>query len=151
MNEYQVFWIKEAFAYRYFIKSDILYRFFEQYNSNQHREYVNKQFIYVTREFSRQSMLHHINKNQKNMDLHIKNNDVYIRSGDIFIILSLYRSHLAFQCHTLHDAEQLLLPLLRSFHPLLFILGKNAPEFGWITPLISSTNFRKEQVLYSLS
>ena len=35
LNKYYVFWIKEEFAYHYFYKNDILYRFLNAYQEKQ--------------------------------------------------------------------------------------------------------------------
>ncbi|MGM8365056.1 sporulation inhibitor of replication protein SirA [Virgibacillus sp. W0181] len=151
MNEYYVFWIKEPFAYRYFEKADILFRFLQQYERSAHGQDLEQQFNYVTKAFSKHILLDCINNCDKRLDIHIKDHIVYIRKEETTIELHLFDRYLKFYCRSLHDAEEILFPILRSFNPFLFITGTHPPNFGWIAPFLTSNDFTKDQLLYSLT
>jgi len=150
LNEYSVFWIKQEFALHYFHKSGILYRFIKSYQENLNRQGLSEQFHYITNDFPIDHLIRHFQNNLK-IDINIKvtDNEVELSREGHFITLYIYDKNIVFYCETLHEAESLLFPLLRSFHPYLFIAGNNIQNYGWIAPVRINGINKDRQILYS--
>src|SRR5699024_1447613 len=143
-------WIKEVFAYRYFYRSDILYRFIRSYGQNNHRKDLKKQFTYITKEFPEQDLIASLKKYQtQQSNLTTEKNTIHLYEHGYYIPLQIHQKHLKFSCKTLQEAEEVLFPKLRSFHPSLFIMKSNLREYGWITPMLKRNKVKDGHVLYS--
>lgn len=150
MNEYTGFWIKEEFAYHYFHKSDILYRFIRDYQQDKNRNDLAMQYYYITNSFSKSSLISHIKRyRQHRTNIETVGDQLKIHKNMQAMSLHIHEKHLKFRCETLHDAEDLLFPALRLFHPFLFIIENNLENYGWISPITMNREYKKEQVLYS--
>ncbi|WP_158701740.1 sporulation inhibitor of replication protein SirA [Lentibacillus sp. Marseille-P4043] len=151
MGNYSIYWIKEEFAYRYFHKSGILYRFLKEYQTNTERTDLKNQFNYITKSFPAASLLTHI-KNHLQTRKNIMVNGKYIEmftNDSHYITLHIQEKQINFRCEMLHDAEKLLFPALRSFHPCLFIVGNDLDNYGWISLVSMERAYLHGQVLYS--
>lgn len=151
LNEYLVFWIKEEFAYHYFYKNDILYRFLKLYQKNKDRQDLSTQYDYITNNFPRHTLVSHLKRFHPNR-VHIQkqSNQFEIYNETQYMALHIHKRHLKFYCETLYDAEELLFPTLRLFQPLLFVMGKKDQEdYGWISPVTKNRKYNNGQVLYS--
>lgn len=153
LNEYVVYWIKEPFAHRYFKKSDILFRFLKEYEKNKERQDLLLQFKYITKKFPIDVIMKHFNGYRYGHRVHShyssQKMDIYNEGNTLSLWVKSHR--LVFQCPSLDVAELELLPILREFHPYLFIANIETNEFGWISPILSSEQFKNEQVLYSIN
>ncbi|WP_067728921.1 sporulation inhibitor of replication protein SirA [Oceanobacillus damuensis] len=150
MNEYSIYWIKEEVAKSYFHKSDILSRFLREYEAEPDRNDLKTQYLYITRQVRFKEILAHLNKNQaKHITVHSVGKMIYINQNDHSILLQVEGGLLNFRCKNLQEAVMLLFPMLRDFHPFLFVQGKNVPNYGWISPIIQKTSAQVRQVLYS--
>lgn len=150
MYEYSIFWVVDEIANHYFHKSDFLYRFFREFQSNQERKDLKKQYDYITNDFTKDILISHMkNHYQKSPSLQIKGPQIEIYKNKQYIALHISEKHLRFRCETLQDAEELLFPVLRQFQLSLFIIGNNIQNYGWISPKINTSNYHSEQVLYS--
>ncbi|MEC5422599.1 sporulation inhibitor of replication protein SirA [Virgibacillus sp. C22-A2] len=148
--EYSVFWIREEIANHYYRKSDILFRFLRDYQNSKNREDLESQYFYITNTFPSDKLISHIEDYYTHdIRIEIKGTSIKIYRNLRCISLHIERKHLKFRCKTLQDAEELLFPMLRCFQPLLFITGNNLSNFGWISPMILTSNYQSEQVLYS--
>lgn len=147
MIEYNVFWIKEEFAYHYFYKSDILYRFIKSYQNNKSRQDLSSQYNYITNVFPKNTLVSHLHQD-KQIQIAMKDYQLKIYNKERHIYLQIEEKYLTFYCHSLHDAEELLFPSLRLFHPLLFVVGTYVEDYGWITSIVKN-NYKLRQVLYS--
>lgn len=148
MRTYIGYWMKEEVACHYFHKSEILYRFLRDYQLNSAGENLAMQYRYITDYITVPQLIDHLKKQTKH---HISKKENQLQIGGIAQSVSLHidEKHLKFRCETLHDAEALLFPLLRTFHPYLFIIEDNLANYGWITPITMNREYKKEQVLYS--
>ncbi|GAB3066635.1 sporulation inhibitor of replication protein SirA [Virgibacillus ainsalahensis] len=150
MYEYSVFWIREQIAKNYFYKSDILYRFINDYQHNQNRTDLKRQFNYITHNFSQHNIISYIKRYYSDTNkVQITKSQIEIIEGNKLITLHVSKKHIKFSCETLQDAEDLLFPMLRSLQPILFIVGVNIENFGWISPVQRVSKSQDEQVLYS--
>ncbi|CDQ39915.1 MULTISPECIES: sporulation inhibitor of replication protein SirA [Virgibacillus] len=150
MYTYSIFWIKEEVATHYFHKSGILYRFFKDYQTDPEREDLSKQFKFITYEFNENVVIDYLKKNETfTMMKQDNHHTLKIYNKETYISLHMSEKQLKFRCKTLQDAEALLFPMLRQFQPLLFIVGDNIQNFGWIAPLLRYSKTGREQVLYS--
>ncbi|MEN1969958.1 sporulation inhibitor of replication protein SirA [Lentibacillus sp. N15] len=150
MGHYSVYWIKKEFAHRYFHKSGILYRFFKEYKNNPECVNLQKQYHFITNSFSPASLVTHLRYNLEHQHTLI-DHDTYVDiSGEgSHIALHMYEKQINFRCETLHDAEDLLFPALRSFYPFLFTIRNDWGNYGWIAPIPSESAHLHGQVLYS--
>ncbi|GGA62282.1 sporulation inhibitor of replication protein SirA [Ornithinibacillus halotolerans] len=148
MKEYRVYWIKEEFARHYYYKSDILYRFIKEYDQKQFRTDLVTQFHFITKGFPKDSIIYQLTK-QPNITIKKNNGHIEIENNYNFISLLIDEKQIKFRCETLQDAESLLFPTLRKFHPYLFITGNSYENFGWISPVKTNVGYNSEQVLYS--
>ena len=148
MKEYSIYLIKEEFAKHYYYKSDILYRFLREYHIKQSRKDLVTQFNFITESFPKDSLLSQLLRQSKNT-FNKKRNGGIIELGNkhSFISLHIDEKQIKFRCETLQDAESLLFPVLRRFHPFIFIIDNQYENFGWISPV--RTSYNVEQVLYS--
>ncbi|WP_026907543.1 sporulation inhibitor of replication protein SirA [Paucisalibacillus globulus] len=148
MKEYKIYWIKEEFAKHYYYKSDILYRFIREYHSKHSRNDLVTQFNFITESFPKYSLTSQLLR-QSNNTFNREQNGDYIELGNKkgFISLHIDEKQIKFRCETLQDAESLLFPVLRRFHPFIFIIDNQYENFGWISPV--RTSYNVEQVLYS--
>ncbi|RKQ37568.1 sporulation inhibitor of replication protein SirA [Oceanobacillus halophilus] len=150
MYEYSIYWIKEEIANHYFHKSDILYRFIKEYRNNQNRLDLKNQYMYVTQDFHVKSLIHHIKKHSKDhVNIQMENSLMEISSNRHYISLHIREKHLKFQSGSLQDAEELLFPVLRLFHPYLFVVSDTYQNYGWISPVKLPRDELRNQVLYS--
>lgn len=145
-----IYWIKEEVAYRYFYKSDILYRFIKQYERTNFRLDLSLQYNYITSKFSKDALKTHL-ENTKDADtvIRLNNNLIEIHHDDSTVQLNLNHRYITFDCQSLHEAETLLLTPLRTFYPFLFIVHAEGKDFGWISPVTKNIKHKNGQLLYS--
>lgn len=150
MYDYTIYWIKPEIANHYFLKSDILQRFFEEYQYNQHRIDLRKQFSYITNDFRKEKIIttlqNHLNDH---IDIHPSGSIIRIQKNNSDIMLHISTREITFQTKSLQDAEAVLFPILRLIHPLLFIVGNTNDDYGWISPIKIPRENIRNQVLYS--
>ena len=150
LDEYSIFWIKKEFAYHYSHKSDILFRFIRSYQENEKRQDLSGQYNYITNHFPRRKLIHHVTQFCDRRDkIKIHDHQLEISNNHRYLALHIYEKQLTFYCDSLDTAEDLLFPILRSFHPFLFIIGNNLENYGWISPITKRRQFNNRQVLYS--
>ncbi|TMN23654.1 sporulation inhibitor of replication protein SirA [Lentibacillus cibarius] len=151
LNHYSIYWIKEEFAQFFYYRSEILCRFIKSYEHNQSREDLVKQFGYITLEFPQTSLIAHImDYLPHNMSMQKKGDLLKIYDGNRYISLHMEEKRINFRSDIIHDAEEILFPALRSFHPYLFVVGNDTEDFGWISPVRQVTKRDKlGQALYS--
>ncbi|WP_188455615.1 sporulation inhibitor of replication protein SirA [Virgibacillus oceani] len=150
MGNYSIYWIKEEFAYRYFHKRDILYRFMKEYRLNSDRADLAKQYHFITNTFPQAALITHIKDyHQSSVTTNLQGNFLELFNDKHYISLHIHKKHLNFRCEMLHDAEKLLFPALRSFHPFLFIMGNDMEDYGWISPVTKERVHINQEVLYS--
>ncbi|UJL48017.1 sporulation inhibitor of replication protein SirA [Virgibacillus sp. NKC19-16] len=151
MYEYSIFWIKEDVAKHYFYKSGILYRFMRDYQKNQNRADLKIQHDYIINRFPKNILISHIKRycRENYIVFQLERSHIQLHKNKQLISLHISEKHLKFRCETLEDAEEFLFPMLRQFQPILFIIGNNIENYGWISPIPYSGNYYSEQVLYS--
>lgn len=150
MNEYSVFWIKKEFAQHFFHKTDILYRFIKSYQHNIKRQDLSQQFNFVTMKFPKYHLINHIQENLlPQMNIAIHNRQIELSKNGYFLTLHIHEKFLKFYCETLSEAEFLLFPILRSYHPYLFVMENNLNNYGWIAPILKKDLNKNSQILYS--
>lgn len=149
MREYTVYWIKDEFVRHYYYKNDILFRFFKEHLLDQSRIDLTTQFHFITESFPNDMILKEISEDKHFFQCNIDGNLVEIRDAYSYITLHIDEKQIKFRCETLQDAEALLFPILKRFHPNLFIMENNYDNFGWISPARMSISYNNEQVLYS--
>jgi hypothetical protein len=149
MYTYSIYWLTEEVAIRYFHKSGLLYRFLKEYIKQPNRIDLRKQFEYITYRFCREEIVAYM-KQQKRINCidYIDKRNMKLYNREAFITLHIDERQLKFRCETLEDAEELLFPLLRRYEPMLFIVGENICNFGWITPFLKYRQ-TEEEVLFS--
>ncbi|GAA0417717.1 MAG: sporulation inhibitor of replication protein SirA [Bacillota bacterium] len=150
MYTYSIYWIKEEVANHYFHKSGVLYRFLKDYQMNSDRKDLAMQFNYITYPFSYSEIINHLT-NYRHLRILEQNEEkgLKIYSRDAFISLHINENQLKFRCKSLQDAEELLFPVLRQMQRLLFVIGDNIQNFGWLAPILTHSKNQEEQVLYS--
>ncbi|WP_010093265.1 sporulation inhibitor of replication protein SirA [Ornithinibacillus scapharcae] len=150
MKEYRVYWIKEEFARHYYYKSDILYRFIQEFHDKQSRPDLVSQFHFITESFPKDSIRSQLVRQPMNT-LKKKSIDNHFEIGNShnYISLHIAEKQIKFRCETLQDAESLLFPTLRRLHTYLFIVDSDYENFGWISPVKLSSGYNNGQVLYS--
>ncbi|MDO6451143.1 sporulation inhibitor of replication protein SirA [Oceanobacillus profundus] len=150
MMEYAIYWIKEDVARSYFHKSDILHRFLKEYEANPTRKDLRDQYIYITHHISLQAIAAQLNSQALNqMSIQTDGHMLYLTKNDIMIRLHAENGRLHFQCNELQDAAMLLFPMLRNCYPFVFVQGKKAPNYGWVSPITQKNSVRMRQILYS--
>lgn len=150
MKEYKVYWIKEEFAKHYYYKCDILFRFLKEHYYNQLRNDLLMQFNFITENFPKDPLISQLIRQPKNtLRREYSMDKLEIGNKREFISLHIEEKHIKFRCETLQDAEALLFPTLRRFHPYLFIIDNDYENYGWISPAKISTAYNNDQVLYS--
>jgi hypothetical protein len=150
MKEYKIYWIKEEFARHYYYKSDILYRFLREFHRQKNRVDLVSQFNFITESFPKDSLTFQLLRQPKNRLQNEQNIDIVdIENKHSLISLHIEEKQIKFRCETLQDAETLLFPALRQFHPFLFIIDDHYENYGWISPVRTSIGYNNEQVLYS--
>lgn len=150
MKAYYVFWIKSEVAQHYFYKGDILYRFLKLYQQDQNKYDLSIQFDYVTNNISRHDLFSYFKKiNLPNVYIGEKGNTIELYTKEQYITLHIHEKHLLFYCDTIYDAENLLFPILRNFHPLLFIMCIHTDDYGWISPVKNEQALKHNMELYS--
>lgn len=152
MKEYSIYCIKNEFAEHYFYKSDILYRFIKSYHQNRYRKDLNLQFNHITNRFTN-DIVYHIFSQLKMMDtiqIVKKDNQLEFNSQQYYLSLYIYKKQLKFRAESLYEAELMLFPALRLFHPYLFIIESYFNDYGWIAPDKNHlTLMEGKQLLYS--
>src|SRR5690625_5669218 len=116
--------MKKEFAYQYFHKSYILYRFLRAYQQEKYRKDLTMQYNYITKSFPADKSITYIKKSSpKRVNILSQGNQLEIYKNMQSMSVQIHERHLNFRCETLHDAEDLLFPSLRRFHPFLFKIG----------------------------
>ncbi|WP_156289145.1 sporulation inhibitor of replication protein SirA [Oceanobacillus salinisoli] len=150
MYDYSIYWIKEEISNHYFHKSDILYRFFKEYQNNQNNVDLRNQYLYITNDFDKEIIISHIKNYLKDhVRLHINKAYLEIYNNKQYISLHIGKKQLKFRSGSLQDAEDLLFPMLRIFQPFLFVVGNTHQNYGWISPMKIPRGEQRTQVLYS--
>ncbi|MEN2766351.1 sporulation inhibitor of replication protein SirA [Ornithinibacillus xuwenensis] len=150
MKVYTVYWIKNEFAEHYYYKSDILYRFLREFHAKYNRNDLVTQFNFITESFPKEQLSSQLTRLQQNTFRNqAKRNPIELGNTINYITLHINEKHLKFRCETLEDAEALLFPILRRFHPYLFIMDEENENYGWISPVRTSIAYNNEEVLYS--
>jgi len=152
LGHYSIYWIKKEFAYRYFHNSGILYRFFKEYKNHAEDADLHKQYHFITNAFSTASLVTHLKRNLQPQQTLIDHGTYVEISGESsHIVLHMYEKQINFRCDTLHDAEDLLFPALRTFYPFLFTIRNDWGNYGWVDPVPTESAHLHGQVLYSSS
>lgn len=147
MLQYQIFAIKKDFAYHYYYKGDMLYRFIQHYVENKHCEDFSKQYHYITRDIPENVFLS--NLKQKNINSKVIDpQTIQISDTHQKIYLQIHKRHITIYCPSLIEPEKLIFPLLRKLNRHLFVVGINVQEYGWLTSL-SKIEDMHHQELYS--
>lgn len=151
LKRYFVYSIKEEFAYHYFYKNDILYRFLSAYQENKDRWDLSLQYDYITNKFPSNMLISHLQRGY-NQTVQAKSakNEFEIYNHQHHLTLHIHEKHITIYCETLYDAEELLFPTLRVFQPLLFVMCRSSQEeYGWISPVTKNRKYNNGQILYS--
>ncbi|MDY0396449.1 sporulation inhibitor of replication protein SirA [Virgibacillus halophilus] len=124
MQMYAIFWIKDEFAHHYFYKVDLLNQFLKSVATDRQDALLAMQVREITHCFDADAFLHHI-YSQLHCGSHVQvdDNQITIYSDKHFITLHIEKNQIKFLCQTLTEAESLLFPLLRSFHPFFVCVG----------------------------
>ena len=148
MNKYTIYWIKQEIAQHYFFKCDILYRFLTSYQDNKNRQDLSIQYRYITHDFDKSHLAEHIKAYDDHLSIKTHQNDqgMTLYKNNQYMLLHIDQSYLTCICTSLHDAEDMLFPILRTFHPLFFIISHTENKYGWISP-ITNSKFKDRQVL----
>ncbi|MDL4839537.1 sporulation inhibitor of replication protein SirA [Aquibacillus rhizosphaerae] len=135
MQKFTIFWVEEEFCYHYYYKSDILYRFFNEYMSNISRMDLLSQFIYVTRVIPYNHLLTHIKRHQCTISISKHENRIELRKGEQTLTLYLDKRFVTIECDSVQEADSILFQSLKRFHPSFFIIEQGSSNSGWITPV----------------
>ncbi|SHG60413.1 sporulation inhibitor of replication protein SirA [Virgibacillus sp. Bac330] len=150
MHMYSIYHLTEEVAKNYFHKSSLLYRFFMELKSQPNRSDLRRQFDYITYPICYKGILLTIQRfNSANLFVNIDKHRVSIYNKKACISLHIGEKHLKFHCETLEIAEEILFPILRSYQPLLFVVGDNIQNFGWITPILEYSQPEQNEAMYS--
>ncbi|RDW19568.1 hypothetical protein CWR48_07550 [Oceanobacillus arenosus] len=150
MFEYSIYRIREEIANHYYHKSDILYRFLKEYEQNSGQLYLHGQFLYITNKFIQKNIEYYVdNFLPKNVSHKTEQTRIEIFNKRKSITLHINKNCLNFRCESLHDAEELLFPVLRKFDALLFVIGRKHENYGWISPNTKLNSDPENLVLYS--
>ncbi|HLR01525.1 MAG TPA: sporulation inhibitor of replication protein SirA [Virgibacillus sp.] len=148
LPEYTIIRVKEEIARHYFQKSELLYRFFMAYKYNRHERYLKRQYHYITKDFSRNTVINQLDIGD--VDHINKQGDPFeISSGKNNIALHVSKKHIRFCCDTMQDAETLLFIPLRKVYPYLFVVCNDYVNYGWVSPILDKDQQKRKQVLYS--
>src|SRR5690625_152227 len=116
--------MKKEFAYQYFHKSDILYRFIRAYQQEKYRKYLTMQYNYITKSFPADKSITYIKKSSpKRVNILSQGNQLEIYKNMQSMSLHIHEKHLNYRCETLHDEVEHLYHSFRHFHQLLFIIN----------------------------
>lgn len=151
MNHYSIYWIKEEFAHFFYYRSDVLYRFIKSYDRHPKRSDLSRQFHYITMDMPEEILISHIVQyHPSRSSIKAENDSLKIYEDMRYISLHIEKKRINFRGDIIYDAEDLLFPALRSFHPYFFVVGHRSDNFGWISPVTQGKNKDKPgQVLYS--
>ncbi|RDW17752.1 sporulation inhibitor of replication protein SirA [Oceanobacillus chungangensis] len=150
MYEYSIYRIREEIANHYYHKSDILYRFLKEYEKNKELLYLHGQFLYITNKFTQKKIELYLNKYlAKTISYITEQSKIKIFNEKQSITLHLNKYCINFRCESLHDAEEFLFPVLRKYDSLLFVIGNQHVNYGWISPISKLNTDHGNLVLYS--
>ncbi|SFD78529.1 Protein of unknown function [Lentibacillus persicus] len=151
MNNYTIYWIKEEFALFFYHRSDVLYRFIKDYESDQYRDDLAMQLQYITIDLPKTKIVSRILK-QLPSTVHTEEEagTLYIYRDLKCISLHIEEKRINFRGDIIHDGEDLLFPVLRSLQPYFYVAGQDSYNSGWISPIRQNkVGQRTGQVLYS--
>lgn len=136
MQKYTIFWVEEEFCYHYYYKSEILYRFLNEYMSNFYRKDLRTQFNYITRIIPYSSLITHIQTFHHNqIKFKIDGRNIELNKGEHNALLYLNERSLSIMCPSIQDAEIILFQALTSFDRNFFIIEQDTTNSGWISPV----------------
>ncbi|MBM7572124.1 sporulation inhibitor of replication protein SirA [Aquibacillus albus] len=136
MQKYSIFWIEEEFCFHYFYKSEILYRFLNEYLSNASRSDLLAQFKFVTKNIPYHPLMTDIRKYHKNKIKIIKNGkDIILLLDNHPLEIQCYDRYMTVSCSSVEIADNVLFQALKAFHPSFFIIENGTTNSGWITPV----------------
>ncbi|WP_424474953.1 sporulation inhibitor of replication protein SirA [Oceanobacillus kimchii] len=150
MNAYSIYWIKEPVAKSYFHKSDLLHQFFNEYENDPERNYLSKQFSFITQRFHLYKFAMHL-KQFSSPNIYVKRigNRIQIKRDQEVLFLYVENGGLSLRCSNLEAAVSILFPVLEDIHPFFFVQGQDNKHFGWISPMTHDNKNELQQVLYS--
>ncbi|MDC3416295.1 sporulation inhibitor of replication protein SirA [Aquibacillus salsiterrae] len=136
MQKYSIFWIEEEFCYHYFYRSEILYRFLNEYLSYTSRTDLLSQFTFVTRNLPYNTLLTHFkNYHGDSLKLEMTEKGLVMEKGNSSVCLELFDRYITVQAFSVEEADRLLFQCLKSFDPSFFIIESETTNCGWITPI----------------
>lgn len=150
MRTYKLYWIQSKAAHHFYHKGDVLYRFLLEHLYKR-KEHTNIQYEYITNDIPHDEIINFIIEKGKHFNINVD------RNGD-FLILYLDETKVKVQIkkrsievitQTLHCAEKVIFPILRSFEQSFFIVGEAKDEYGWISPLQTYRQNIPRERLYS--
>jgi len=150
MPEYTVIRVRKEIAQYYFHKSDILYRFFMTHKYNEHKDYLKRQYSYITKIFSVDELVCQLRDVYSSRSIAFqKRSDIEISTEEHKMSLHISEKQIKFWCDTMLDAEVLLFPALRNVYSYLFVVCEDRVNYGWVSPIITKNLQKQKQVLYS--
>jgi len=152
MQEYSIYWIKEEVAAHYFHKNELLCRFLKEFQTEPHKLYLKLQFAYITYAFHFEEIANYLKHHcPENTMVRINDNNVeLVNNKQEYITLHIEKDNITFRCKSLEEAENILFPTMRSFHPCLFVVGNTTYNHGWLEPVHLKLNLLNQDVLCSL-
>ncbi|WP_186577373.1 sporulation inhibitor of replication protein SirA [Aquibacillus kalidii] len=136
MQKYTIFWIEQEFCYHYFYKSEILFRFLNEYMNNNSRNDLQSQFDFITKSIPYSNLVTHIQRFHGNqIELKVNGRKIDLIKNNNKVTLYLKERSMIIKCTSVQEADFLLFGALKMFDPSFFIVENGSTNSGWITPV----------------
>ncbi|HLS35667.1 MAG TPA: sporulation inhibitor of replication protein SirA [Bacillota bacterium] len=151
MKKYKLYWIQKEVANYFYHKGDILYRFLLEYLQSKSYHTII-QYDYITKEMPHSDLIMYIKEKCKlhNIEVIQKEQTIQLQQKETIINVMINDTNIEIFSRTIHCAEKVIFPILRTFEPSLFIVGEAKNEYGWIAPFRHEERFKTNEKLYSM-
>ncbi|MFG6120742.1 MULTISPECIES: sporulation inhibitor of replication protein SirA [Thalassobacillus] len=141
MHLYYVYAVKEEISKEYYYKTELLFRFFQEYHNNSHIDLYRMQFQFITKSFPDSTLIHLLKEDAGFDPKEFLEEEKMTKWVETHGIIEITNEMCLIQCDSLMDAEQLLFHKLRMIDHCFFIAEYANRQYGWISPQ------RKEMLL----
>lgn len=141
MHLYYVYAVKDEIAKEYYYKTELLFRFFQEYHNHSHKDLYKLQFSFITKPFPEHSLVCLLKNSPRYNHRKLIEGKKVTKWVETRGIIEITKEMCLIQCNSFMEAEQILFQKLRMIDRCFFIAEYHFQQYGWISPQ------RKEMLL----
>ncbi|MFD1018286.1 sporulation inhibitor of replication protein SirA [Thalassobacillus hwangdonensis] len=134
MHLFYIYSVKDEVSMDYYYKTELLFRFFQEYHRNPSSKLYQLQFKFITKPFPVTQLTRVMNRPHVRAISDTKKRAPITKWVDKHAIIEVTKEMCLIQCDHFMEAEKLLFQNLRLIDRYFFIADYRNKQFGWISP-----------------